>query len=252
MSLKWHSLNKIRWDNTVFTFSYGTDNLNDVVCCRLDLRYYVNDYPSVEVEVQLKKWELIQLEKFIPVFLKSKDRENLSHTVDDLKITADKYEIKLFKNDKHAAIDEGVAECFHASIPGFLYLFDLFKRKPTDPKPWILIDAFLYTMTIKFHTLPHRWDEEELAVLETGVLEQKRAKYMKQHKTKLWSIYWQNLGERLSVVLPCSHDEFIKRIDEFPQAVKQHHSENPKLIKSLNYLLYAFVCYKLDEWSMFY
>uniref|UniRef100_A0A158P577 Uncharacterized protein n=1 Tax=Tetranychus urticae TaxID=32264 RepID=A0A158P577_TETUR len=102
-TLNWHSLKAVKINDLRLTLSWATDGNGKIVCSRADLRLFVKDYPT-SYGVNMKRWELIQLDIFIQEVLKG--NTPAQKVVDELTIESTSGGIMLIKRNHRLCIQE--------------------------------------------------------------------------------------------------------------------------------------------------
>ena len=125
-------------------------------------------------------------------------------------------------------------------------MIDLLKRKPSDGKSWMLVDCYIFALTMHGLWYSQPWFDEDEKILKAGIIDPERLKSIKDNAPNLWSTYSEDIGDKISLVYPCSRSDFIRRVNEFPQAIPIYYIKEPLLLRSLICLLNA-QCYKRIE-----
>lgn len=162
--LNWHSLKPIKINDINLTISWATDGNNKVYCSRADIRLYVKDYPTT-YGVNLKRWELLHLGKFIEDACKGSTQKQM--TFDELTIESSSDGLLLSKRKNRLIIKKKDLSTIEMFIPGVAYILSLLRPEAyigclTLPRS--VEDAFIFSTLIKseIKSIDEPFKEEEM------------------------------------------------------------------------------------------
>uniref|UniRef100_A0A158P4C2 Uncharacterized protein n=1 Tax=Tetranychus urticae TaxID=32264 RepID=A0A158P4C2_TETUR len=244
-TLNWHSLKAVKINDLRLTISWSTDGNNRVCCGRVDLRLFVNDFPT-SYGVNLKRWELIQLGVFITEVLKG--NTPCQKVVDELTIESTTGGIMLLKRKHRLCIQNKDLPTLEMYLCGVIFILSLLR-----PEEFVacmvagraIEDAFIFSTLVKseIKSIDEAFKEEE--IITGNKLPVETVKFLKTNCVKIFDLYMNNFGEMIIPGGPCNRNDFMLRINgEFLKNLRGLYQDYPPLLRSLTLLMKSIAEYK--------
>ena len=235
-TLNWRSLKPIKINNIRLTFSWGSDASNKTICCRIDIRLFVNGIPT-SYGVNLTRWELIHLGGFIS------EKFNMPtpqiKTFYELTLESSNEGLLLTKRKGRLFIKNDELPKIEMFIPGLNYIACLMKPENLINKnERSFEDAFIYSCLLKSEILSIDQSPPEEEIIKNNKLSADNLKYLKQNCNKMWECYSKNFNDSAISSSPITRNDFLlKSSGEFIKSVREIHSDCPALLRSLTLVI---------------